>query len=694
MRSVLSQSGKPIYIAASVNEVKELVQDLIKEDVIAYDTETTGLSSHDDHILLVSLSSRTKDYVIDFQIVGLQNFYLLKPLLENEKILKLGHNWSYDWKMTFANNIRVNNVYDTMIAEQVLTAGVYLPMVAVAEGRKKATSNSLEAVAYRRCGAVLDKEMQSSFIGHDGTTSFTDRQYVYAAEDAQYLYPIWEQQLEEIKKWDLGRVIDLEMRLVPATSLMEHQGMPINIEALEELREPFLKYVNVTYKALQDAFIEAGAAKRILFEKVDGYGRYTAVNPNSKPQNKPDKTTGEKVYKEGQMARALKYLGINVHSLAAKEIIKWDFRYSKRKEALAAVRFSDLVDDSEIAEALERYGGLENPYLRLYMFYQGAEKLYGTFIKGTLDKVDRKRRRLFGWFRQCGARATGRFSSNLQQFPKDGKLKHLGLGQYSIRQCFEAPKGRKLIIADYSAIELVILADRSKDERLAYEHMQGDLHTLVAKATLGKILPIALELCKDNKDQEPYKTIRDATKVISYGICYGVTGKSLAEQMNSALGHLGVKLTPDQGDDFVRIWRTEMFPQAGKFLEQCSIQAVSKGYTESTLGRKRFYDLAEIATNVWKERAAMREGCNQSIQSTSADMTKLAMVYLYETLDIKRCRLIASVHDELVLEATDQYAEEAARILKECMERSAKEVLEFLGDKVIVKPAIRERYDK
>jgi DNA polymerase I len=676
MKIIKTEGDKEVYVITTAEGLKSILTRLSKEKELTYDLETTGLDPHKDKILIVALSSRTESYAIDFTYIGMEHFKLLTPLLTSRDVVKIGHNIAYDWKMTFAAGIAMENVYDTMIAEQVLTSGLYVPMIKVNEERAAARPFSLEAVAFRRLGIKLDKEMQKTFIGYEGI-GFSDRQYLYASDDTFYLYPILDQQRQEIKDKDLEyTVYEIEMPIVPVTSLMELTGMPVNIPALESLVEPFEHYVDVCYKSIQDAFISNGAAERILFQKVNGKATYTAVNPGSKPQ----------------MLRALAALNIDLPSLQAKEVIKWDFRNSKRKEGLASISFLELVDDEEIALALDKYGGLENPFLRLYMFYQGSTKLLGTYIQGTLKKVDREKSRLFSRFNQCGARATGRYSSDLQQFPKNDKLKRLGLN-YSIRECF-ATEARSIVIADFSAIELVILADRSEDKELAFQHMQGDLHTIVTHATLAKYVPIAKELCKENKDISPYKDIRDTAKIISYGIAYGVTGKSLAEQMNLKLGSMNVKITPEQGEEFVNIWKHELFPRAGAFLAESADMGITLGYTDSRLGRKRFYDLEEINANQWKMFAVMREASNHRIQATSSDMSKLAEKIFYQRADMKRARLVLVVHDELVVESTNKYAETAAVILKESMEDAARICLPVLGHSVIVTPHIRHKYDK
>lgn len=661
-----------MQIIKDVEALQQAVKEIEKYSIIGYDLETTGLSPHYDKILLVSIAvSSEESYVIDFTHIDIRHFALLAPILTNPDVLKLGFNFTFDYKLTYGNTkIELVNMFDCMIAEQLITAGLWVQPV----GR---STFSLAAVTYRRLGKTRDKDIRNQFIGFQGK-GFEYEAYYYAAEDTQDLFLIHAQQIQEIKEKGLERVCDLEMALIACTAFMEYTGVLIDRPKLESLIEPFSKYVQTCHKALQDIFIEAGAAEEILFDNTG----YIAINPASKPNKK----TGS----DGQMLTALRMLGINLKSLSAKEIVKWDFKNSGRHEAVA---YTDLIEDEDVAEALEKYGGLENPYLRMFSFLIGAEKLLGTYVIKQLERIDKNTGRLYGWFKILGARATGRYSSNLQQIPKDGKLDRLGLKGYSIRQCFIASPGRNLVLADFSGIELFILADMSRDEKLAHEITQGDIHIVVTKTTLGKFIPIALEITPKNKKDHPFDTLRDGAKTESYGIAYGVTGASLGEQLTIKFASLNVKITKEQGDELIRLWKQVAFPDAGRWLDEMGNKAVTEGYVTDAWGRRRNWNKADFE-NKWRMFAAQREGKNAPIQMTSATMTKRAMVLTHDRLDKRRGRIIMSVHDEIVLEVVESYTEQAMLILKECMEQAARETMPFMGQYVEVKPEFSKRYDK
>ena len=649
-------------IVRTPQELAQAYAEIMRHKAVGYDLETTGLNPKQDRILLVSLTTESETYVLDYTALALDTLKTLEPMFT--KLFIVGANITFDYKFLFWHTgIRIQRMTDIMVNEQVLTAGKFVPYTG------KNPPFSLASIAYRRLDITLDKDVREEFITYKEKQTLSQEAYIYAGRDTEVLLPIWEQQQAEIRKHKLERIInDIENKLLPVTAHMELTGVLLNVTQLKSLEEPFQRYIDTTERVFQDMIIANGGANRIVCDDT-----YYAVTMSSKPQ----------------VIEALNLVGVDTDSLDAKALSKWDLK--KNKDSLEQIELLLRSDENDIHEAIEKFGGYNNPYLRAYSFYVGAEKLLGAYIKGLQKRVHADGY-WYPWFRQCGARATGRYSSDAQQVPKDQKLQNLGL-PYSIRECIIAPNGKKLIIADFSAIELVILADRSGDTRLVQEILHGDIHVVVTQEVMGNFWPIAKEITKANKKLQPYETLRDFSKTLSYGIAYGVTGKSLAEQAATKLSYLNLKFTAKQGDQAVELWK-QSFPQAGVFLNKSATMAISEGYTDSIWGRKRWFDLDYIARDKWKLLAAQREGSNQRIQSTSADMTKLAMIYTHNMLNSRKAQIMLSIHDEIVLVSDEDYAEQAAYILKHCMQQAAKDVLVRLGDMVIVDPSISDRYDK
>lgn len=643
--------------------------------IIGIDTEFTNLKTQHSTLLLISIAVNGESYVLDMTMLSIDYLQQLKPFLESPAILKVGHNLTAEWKQLYHNaRIKMVHMHDTMIADQMLLGGLPVRF-------------SLQEVASRRLGIKLDKEIRKEFIEWQPGQTFTQEQIDYSAEDAVHPLLIYVQQMQEVKEQELERIYDLEMNIIAPTAMMEYTGVYVNRSMLEEMIEPFTRFANAAEKAFQDILIEYGAAQHILFDR-DGY---SIINADSTKQVK----------------EALQRIGIEIFdkkgklSLNSKVLQKWDLQQRKKKSKFT-IDYHDLIDDDDVADALDLYLMLDNKVVRAYVFMVGARKLVSTFIEGLIEAISPVTNRVHSGFKSYGAHKTGRYSSsdiNFQNIPNDLKLELLGLGKYSIRKAIEAPPGRMLIIADYSGIELVILAVLSGDTKLMDQILNGDIHTYVVRE-IFKILDITDE----NKKTEPFKSWRQGAKRTSYSNAYGTTGVNLSEQLNIDLARIGIKYTPKQGDEIIDQW-FKLFPKTLAYLETNAQKAVKDLYVTDSWGRRRHWDkqiiwFSDPKERYWKQLAAQREGKNAPIQGTSATMTKLAIRLLWEHLDMKRGRIILTVHDEIVLEVTEGYVEEAKVIMQWAMEEAIKQTLPSIAnlvgmyDSLSVTPKESERYDK
>lgn len=640
-------------ILRTTTEVSSVVESLRNCPVLYLDTETTHLDPHRARLLTVQVYDGNQAYVID--CTSLSDILVISPLFTGTA-LKVFHNAAYDLKIIYKNfDYLIRNVYDAMITERMLTAGFPSALY----------SSALGAVAERRLQIKLDKSVRSTFTTSE-VSVLSQEQLDYAVNDVFVLKPIHEQQLREIQEHSLQKVHELEMRLCPVTAMIEYTGMPFDDEHLKELAPTFIRLIEESDKVLQDVFISAGVCDQIVFSR-DGY---RAINPGSSQQ----------------MVEMFNKVGISVTSLNARVVMQWDFKNKKTAKDFT-VDFTELSQDADLGEAMDKFGSFENKYLQAYAFYTAAKKIYSTYIKALPELRNPVTKRIHCSFNQYGA-ATGRFSSsspNLQNIPSDQKMKNLGISS-SIRHAFKVSSpGRKLIIADYSTIELVIIADASGDEGLIKN--LDDLHTFVAREVLG-----VKDINNKNKKEHPYKLWRDVAKMVNYSIAYNVGGDSLGKQMSIALSPLGEKISAERAEKIIEDWKGR-FPQAAQWLRNSARSVMLYGWVADSYGRKRFWDRSEFG-NKWRRLAAEREAMNFPIQALSASMVKLALVGTFDRLDPSRGRIVSTVHDEIILETTKSYAEDAAQILKEEMERAAQAVLPNLGPTVEVTPAISDKYDK
>ncbi len=662
-----------IKVITKPYEYAEMIAELRQAVILGVDTETTGLDPYTYHPLLISLYDGKTVYVVDLLKIPRERIKDLKPVLEDPNILKIGHNLSYEYKFFYHTaRIEMQSMHDIMLADRLIFAGL----------RKR---HALKDIVLRRLDIDVDKTIRKSFIDADpNEITFTPEQYEYSGMDAVYPVQVYNAQMEDIDQNKLQRIYNLEMNIIAPTALMEYTGVSVDRSMIEAMVKPFEHFVKLADKALQDMLIQYGAAEKIVFTR----NGYSALNSAS----------------DDQVKAALLKLGIKIEykgklSLDSKAIQRWDMLQRKKKGKKYKdfdIDYHTLIDDDEVADALTAFIGIDNPILRAFSYLQGARKLLGTYIVGIIDAINPVTGRVHPFFNSLGAEATGRYSSNgpnFQNLPNDKKLKILGLGKHSLRKCIRATKGRTLIIADYSGIELVILAANANAQSLMDKILRGDIHTDVTVEVLDYKL-----ITKQNKKEDPHKIWRDAAKTLSYGIAYGTTGRNIAETMNIMLASEGFKIDATEGDKLIEKWFA-LFPEVHEYLKKNANKAVRDGYVTDAWGRRRNWDQAWFVDK-WKMLAAGREGMNAPIQGTSATMTKQAIWLIWQKLDRKKARIVLTVHDEIVVEAVDSYAQTASDIVKECMEQAIRETLPSVADDIgkyegtSVSPKFSDCYDK
>ena len=294
--------------------------------------------------------------------------------------------------------------------------------------------------------------------------------------------------------------------------------------------------------------------------------------------------------------------------------------------------------DAETLEALRDY-----PLVEDILQYRAYQKLNSTYVEGLL-KVIGEDGRIHTTFNQTEAR-TGRLSSdnpNLQNIPIRTELGS------QLRAYFIAKPGCVLVDADYSQIELRILAHITGDEHMQQAFLNGeDIH----RSTAAKIYGIP--------QSEVTPRLRSSAKAINFGIMYGKGAYSLSKDIG---------VTVKEADAFLKNYLAA-FPSVSSYMDKTIADARANGYVSTLFGRRRA--LPELNSNSHNIRASgERMARNTPIQGTAADVIKLAMVRVWKRLRDEKMesRLILTVHDELIVEAPEAEAEKAAQILREEME--------------------------
>ena len=299
-----------------------------------------------------------------------------------------------------------------------------------------------------------------------------------------------------------------------------------------------------------------------------------------------------------------------------------------------------LSTDQETLESLAEQGPLPG----LILEYRAVSKLLGTYVEALRDQADPQTSRIHGLFNQC-VTSTGRLSSsepNLQNIPV---RKPIGK---EIRRAFKASDGCCLIGADYSQIELRVMAHFSKDPIMldAFRNDE-DVHSRTASAIFG--VPM----------DQVTKLQRSTAKTINFGILYGMGAQKLAREIN---------VTTAEAKSFISRFR-EQFSSLDVFFKSLVAQAEAKGYVTTLLKRRRY--IPDIHSEKPMLRSfAERTAINTPIQGTASDLIKLAMVRLRKALKDHQlqARILIQVHDELILECPETERDRVIELLRACME--------------------------
>lgn len=296
--------------------------------------------------------------------------------------------------------------------------------------------------------------------------------------------------------------------------------------------------------------------------------------------------------------------------------------------------------DAKVLEQLRLQG---HAIAELIVEYREYAKLKGTYIDGLRDLITPEGR-IHTTLNQTST-ATGRISSdkpNLQNIPVRTEMGS------RIRDAFTSSPGRKLVVADYSQIELRILAHMSQEPALLESFITGeDVHT----RTAAEVFDVRLESVTPE--------LRRRAKMVNFGILYGISGFGLAAR-------LGIdKVSPVEADRYIKRY-LERYPKVTQFMEGTLEEAEELGYATTLFGRRRYVpELRSSNKNQrkWGERIAF----NARVQGTAADIIKVAMVRLYPRLRPLEADMIMQVHDELVFDVGEAAVDEVARLAVEEM---------------------------
>ncbi|XCW71704.1 DNA polymerase I [Kosakonia cowanii] len=557
--------------------------------LFAFDTETDSLDNISANLVGISFAIEpgvaayvpvAHDYLdAPDQIPRDRALELLKPLLEDEKLLKVGQNLKYDRGVLENYGIELRGIaFDTMLESYILNSVVGRhDMDSLSQRWLKHKTVTFEEIAGKGKNQLTFNQIALEEAGH------------YAAEDADVTLQLHLAMWPELQQHagPLNVFQNIEMPLVPVISRIERNGVNIDPAVLHKHSEELtLRLAELEQKAHEIA--------------------------------------GE---------------AFNLSSTKQLQTILFE------KQGIKPLKKTPGGAPSTSEEVLEELA-LDYPLPKVILQYRGLAKLKSTYTDKLPLMINPKTGRVHTSYHQA-VTATGRLSStdpNLQNIPvrnEEGRR---------IRQAFIAPKDYVIVSADYSQIELRIMAHLSRDKGLLKAFSEGqDIH----RATAAEVFGLPLDSVSNEQ--------RRSAKAINFGLIYGMSAFGLSRQLN---------IPRKESQKYMDLY-FERYPGVLEYMERTRAQAKENGYVETLDGRRLY--LPDIkASNAARRAGAERAAINAPMQGTAADIIKRAMIAVDAWLQQEkpRVRMIMQVHDELVFEVHKEDIEAVTKKIHELMESS------------------------
>jgi DNA polymerase-1 len=582
------------HLVDTVSKLEALISNLRAQTLISFDTETDSKNQIEANLVGMSFSfSEGEAYYVPVGHDGGNQ-------LNKKRVLGA-------LKPTLENpkiaKVGHNIKYDYVLMKRngiILAPIVSDTMIAAYLVNPNARAQKLSDLAFSELGLSMIKIEELIGQGKNQVTFSTVDPEVaknYACEDADIALRLHLRLAAALEKADMTKLMeDIEAPLISILGDMEIAGIKVDPKKLDALRRQAEKRIitldaNIKKRAGGDFNIASPSQlQKVLFEKL---------NLNEKVAN----------------PRELKKLKTGGYSTAASELEK--------------LRHLDPI----IGQIFE---------------YRELTKLKNTYIDVLPKLIDRKDGRVHTSYNQAIAQ-TGRLSSsgpNLQNIPVRTEF-----GK-KIRAAFVAEPGKVLLSADYSQIELRVIAHIAKDPVMAEVFKAGrDIHT----ETAAKVYDVA--------EKKVTPKMRRIAKIINFGIIYGVSAHGLRQQTG---------VSYEEGKNLINKYFA-VHPAVKEYSDKMIAQAHELGYVETIFGRRRY--LPEIKSSNFAVRgAAERMAINMPVQGTAADLMKLAMIDIARELPqtSPHSRLLLQVHDELVLEVPEKEAQKVAGLVQKMMDKVVK----------------------
>lgn len=613
------------------NYLKVIAQEIEYSKIIIIDIETTGTYRFTDEITSFQIEYTEKETQklkrefiewSDFEVSLWTKFLIF---LKKNKAKIVGHNFKFDTLFLYEKTgVLLKAFGDTLVMAHVLSE--------IKLGLKELV------IKYFKDNYDIDTKNKTGEV--------TAKLIEYGLKDVMYTHKLYDMFKEDLKDNDLVNVYREELRVYNAYITVESQkGI-----YLDPNRDKVIEYLRSQYEPIKKrldevAKINWGSSKQIaniLFSSIDTQ----IVSKPKKVTTWTIEETGEQFNTKIEATRHLKDQGLKPSQYIITKSVEEKYEILGYGLGLKPKRMTDSgnpsTDDTTLSELLDEHECIKD--LREWKRLTKLE----TMIKG-LEKFATEDGYIHPSF-SITAR-TGRTTCkepNLQNIPQDK----------NVRNIITAPKGYKLIEADFSQVELRVAAILSGDKKMLNAYKNGfDLHTNTMNLMFGNKV--------EGADKATLKRLRTYGKVANFGFLYGMTAKKFVDYASQ----FGLKLTIEEAEDF-RSRYLNSYPTLVEWWEECKSFARTFGYSKTLTGRKRF--LPNIWRHDFKERSeAERQSINSPVQGFASDLCICAMADIVENneLDHSRFRVIGTIHDAILLEVKEEYAEELGQKVKAIMEK-------------------------
>ncbi len=555
---------KSYVLVNTESAIKDLAEKLNKTKAFAFDTETTELEIFSANLVGISFSMKTHEaYYVPLNQEYTEAIKVLsyfKPALQNEKIIKIGQNIKFDFRMLKKYGIEVKGTFfDTMIAHYLLQP----------EQRHNLNLLSENFLNY---SPVKIEELIGEKGRNQGNMKDVPLEKIkdYAAEDADLSFLLYQIFDEKLQNEGLSQLAgSIEMPLIRVLSEMEHNGIRLDIQTLHAFREDLVKDILLSEEKIY---------------KLAG----TEFNIQSPKQ------LGEILFDRLKIDNEAKLTKTQQYSTGEDVLVKLSGKH-------------EIIDE--------------------VLTYRGLKKLLSTYVDALPKLVHASTGKIHTSFNQTIA-STGRLSSNnpnLQNIPIREERGR------EIRKSFIPENNDNIFLsADYSQIELRLMAHLSKDENMISAFLQGeDIHT----ATAAKIYKTELSGVT--------REMRSRAKTANFGIIYGISAFGLSQRLN---------ISRTEAKDLIDNYFLT-FPGVRTYMDDSIKLARETGFVTTMLGRKRYLpDINSRNANI--RGMAERNAINAPIQGSAADIIKIAMIRIHNKLKQSEMasKMILQVHDELVFD--------------------------------------------